>query len=68
MPDTEHYHFHLTDGNTENFIDWREAINGTGDSALKKIDTALFEKERVIVAAQQPVGLTENDTWLEEVK
>ena len=66
MPDTAHYHFHLTDDD-ENFIDWRTALNGMEDSALQKIDALLVVRGRVIISGQQPEGLTEQDTWLEEV-
>lgn len=67
MPATDHYHFHLTEDDSEDFVNWRTALNGTEDSALQKIDALLYERGRVIISAKQPEGLTENDTWLEEV-
>ena len=67
MAETRNYHLHLTDDNAETFLFWRQAINGTVDSNMIKIDQAIYEKERVVISAEQPEGLTENDTWLEEV-
>ncbi len=67
MAETRYYHLHLTDSDAEKFLAWREAMNGTEASNMVKIDAALYEKERVVISAEQPEGLTENDTWLEEV-
>lgn len=44
MSETENYHLHLTDGNTETFVEWRNKINGPKDSNMQKIDQALCEK------------------------
>ena len=44
MSETTNYHLYLTDDNTTRFLDWRNAINGTSDSNMIKIDTALSGK------------------------
>lgn len=44
MSETTNYGLHLTDSDTEKFRDWREQMNGTSDSNMIKIDTALGEK------------------------
>lgn len=44
MAATTNYNLHLTDSDSERFLDWREAMNGTTDSNMIKIDTALGEK------------------------
>lgn len=44
MSETTNYKLHLTDDGSERFIDWREKMNGTNDSNMIKIDTALGEK------------------------
>lgn len=44
MSETANYHLPLTDDSSTRFLDWREAINGTTDSAMIRIDTALSEK------------------------
>ena len=41
---TANYNLHLCDDNTKRFQDWRNEINGTEDSNMIKIDTALSEK------------------------
>lgn len=44
MSETTNYHLILTDDSTTKFKDWREAINGSQNSNMIKIDTALGEK------------------------
>ena len=44
MSETANYHLPLTDDDQTRFLDWRNSINGPGDSAMKKIDTVLSEK------------------------
>ena len=44
MSETARYKLHLTDDSNERFLDWREAMNGTGNSNMVKIDRALGEK------------------------
>lgn len=44
MSETTNYKLHLTDDASERFKDWRESMNGTVDSNMIKIDTALGEK------------------------
>lgn len=44
MSTTPNYGLYVTDDITERFKDWREAINGTDDSNMVKIDAALGEK------------------------
>lgn len=44
MSGTKNYNLHLTDTATERFLDWRNKMNGTEDSNMIKIDTALGEK------------------------
>ena len=41
---TTNYNLHLCDDDTIKFKDWRNEINGTTDSNMIKIDTALSEK------------------------
>ena len=50
MNETTNYKLHLTDDNTEKFLDWREKMNGTENSNMIKIDTALGEKANSSVA------------------
>lgn len=44
MSETANYKLHLTDSDTERFLDWRNAMNGTENSNMVKIDKALGEK------------------------
>lgn len=44
MSETPNIGLHLTSDSTERFADWREKMNGTGDSNMVKIDTALGNK------------------------
>lgn len=44
MAQTPNYHLFLTDDDAMSFLAWRDAMNGQGDSNMKKIDTALGEK------------------------
>lgn len=41
---TANYGLHLTNDSSERFSDWRERMNGTDDSNMVKIDTALGQK------------------------
>lgn len=41
---TTNYGLHLTNDSSERFSDWRERMNGTDDSNMVKIDTALSQK------------------------
>lgn len=50
MSQTANYNLHLTDDSSEKFLDWREKMNGTNDSNMVKIDTALGEKANNSVA------------------
>lgn len=44
MSETTNYRLPLTNDNTTKFLDWRNSINGPGDSAMNKIDNVLAEK------------------------
>lgn len=44
MSATKNYDLGLTDNDQTKFKDWREMINGTSNSNMEKIDTALGEK------------------------
>lgn len=44
MSETTNYHLPLADDDKARFLDWRNSINGPGDSAMNKIDTVLSEK------------------------
>ena len=44
MATTTNYNLYIEDGDTARFLDWRKQINGTDDSNMVKIDTALGEK------------------------
>lgn len=44
MRKTSNYKLHLTDDDSERFIDWRNAINGIGESNMVIIDRVLGEK------------------------
>jgi len=45
MSTTPNYGLHLTDSDTERFIDWRQNLNGAqGDSDMKVIDETLAIK------------------------
>lgn len=50
MSETTNYKFYLTDDSTEKFLDWRKKMNGTENSNMIKIDTALGEKANNSVA------------------
>lgn len=50
MSETTNYKLHLTDDSSEKFLDWRNKMNGTEDSNMIKIDTALGEKANSSVA------------------
>ena len=41
---TANYNLYLEDDGTTRFLDWRQKMNGSGDSNMVKIDTALSEK------------------------
>ena len=44
MSETARYHLYLTDDSNTKFLEWGEKINGTNDSNMVIIDTALGEK------------------------
>ena len=44
MANTTHYGLYLTDDASERFLNWRNKMNGTTDSNMIKIDTALYGK------------------------
>ena len=44
MSETTNYGLYITDSDTERFLDWRNKMNGSEDSNMVKIDTALGEK------------------------
>lgn len=44
MSETTNYKLHLTDGSSERFQDWRNAMNGPVNSNMIKIDNAIGEK------------------------
>lgn len=50
MSKTTNYDLYLCDDDTKRFQDWRKEINGTNDSNMIKIDTALGEKADSSVA------------------
>lgn len=41
---TTNYDLYLEDGDTTRFLDWRKKMNGSDNSNMVKIDTALSEK------------------------
>ena len=41
---TTNYNLYLEDDSTTRFLDWRQKMNGSGDSNMVKIDNALAEK------------------------
>ena len=44
MSETTNYKLYLCDDDTKKFKEWREEMNGTGNSNMKKIDAALSQK------------------------
>lgn len=44
MSETTNYGLYLEDDASANFMNWREKMNGSGQSNMVKIDTALGEK------------------------
>lgn len=67
MAESVNYHLHLTNDSSEKFKNWREAMNGTGRSNMVIIDEVLAKKERTVISAILPDGLTASDTWLREL-
>ena len=59
MSETTNYHLPLVDDDQMRFLDWRNSVNGPGDSAMNKIDAALSEKadnsqaERIMLYADK---------------
>lgn len=47
---TTNYDLYLEDGDTTRFLDWRKKMNGSDNSNMVKIDTALGEKANSSVA------------------
>ncbi len=61
MSETTNYKLHLTDDESEPFLDWRKAINGTENSNMVKIDAALGGKQDKLTGAPGTVlGFDEN--------
>lgn len=50
MSETTNYKLYVTDNSDERFMNWREKMNGTTDSNMVKIDSALGEKANSSVA------------------
>jgi len=50
MAETTNYGLYLEDDSTAKFKDWREKMNGSTDSNMVKIDTALGEKAQASVS------------------
>ena len=44
MSETTNYGLYVTDDSSDKFLNWRTKMNGTVDSNMVKIDTALGEK------------------------
>lgn len=44
MSETTNYGLYITDDSSDKFLNWRTKMNGTVDSNMVKIDTALGEK------------------------
>jgi len=49
MSETTNYGLYLTNDSSEKFLDWRERMNGTNDSNMIKIDTALGALKSVAI-------------------
>lgn len=49
MSETTNYGLYITDDISEKFMDWREKMNGTADSNMTKIDTALGALKSVAI-------------------
>ena len=64
MSETTNYGLYLTDDGSEKFLDWRRKMNGSENSNMVKIDTALGKKADKSVAisttlvASEWVGFT----------
>ncbi len=50
MSETANYKLYITDDLLEDFLSWREKMNGTENSNMQKIDAALGEKAASSVA------------------
>ena len=50
MSNTPNYNLYLTDDSSTRFQEWRNQMNGTEDSNMVKIDTALGQKANNSVA------------------
>lgn len=50
MSETTNYGLYITNDSSERFLDWRTKMNGTVDSNMVKIDTALGEKANSSIA------------------
>lgn len=59
MAETMNYHLYVEDDDQTLFKSWRQKMNGTQDSNMTKIDTALFakaDKDYVDTAIQNAIG------------
>lgn len=50
MSETMNYGLYITDDGSERFLDWRKQMNGTENSNMVKIDTALGQKANSSIA------------------
>ena len=63
MSETENYHLYIKDDSSTTFLDWRNAMNGTSDSNMLKIDTALSQKADNSIALSLTLRA---DQWVQE--
>lgn len=56
MSETTNYGLYLTDDSSEKFMDWRNRMNGTSDSNMIKIDTALGALKSVAIHTILPAS------------
>ena len=65
MSETAKYNLYVEDGSSVPFLDWRKKINGTSNSNMVKIDTALAGLDSAILdtqtKAQEYAGAAENN-------
>lgn len=52
MAETINYQLYITDDDETLFKDWREQINGTSNSNMTKIDSALSDKAQKSISAE----------------
>lgn len=56
MSETTNYHLYITDDSSTKFLDWRNKINGTEDSNMVKIDSALAEMQEKKAVLSQAIS------------